>query len=114
MYVDKHANMRHREPELVRQSFYGQLKHIFVVPIQPATTLGLSSQQTLILAGIYRCQIDSTNSRGMLYYSKMGRYEVVDITTIQCLIGRVSPRESQWAIIDRTVNLNWSYYLPDE
>ena len=40
----------------------------------------------------------------MHYFKTHGRTEVVDITTVQCLVGRVKDRGT-WTIIDRSGNL---------
>ena len=47
------------------------------------------------------------------FYTNLGRYEVVDITSIQCLVRRVKDR-GQWAIIDRSGALARAIYIPAE
>ena len=73
--------------------------------------------ETLILAYIHSCNPRYTNSLGMTLYDRMGVYEVVDITTVQCLVGRVPrkwPDPDFYAIVDRSSSVNRSIYVPDD
>lgn len=74
--------------------------------------LALAEPTTLILAAIHTCDIEAHNSLDMHYYSKFGRTEVVDITSVQCVVGRVKSR-NRWAILDRTGGMARAYYDPD-
>ena len=86
------------------ETFYGQLQHIFVVEMPAAHQLGITEPEILILGAILTCDIKEKNDLDMHYYRTHGRTEVVDITTVQCLVGRVKDRGS-WTIIDRSGNL---------
>ncbi|KAJ7234807.1 hypothetical protein C8J57DRAFT_1574508 [Mycena rebaudengoi] len=115
--VDIHANRRNVKPEYEPRSFYGQLQHIFVVNVAAAAALGLESDETLFLAAIRNCKIDCANSLDMHYYRNAGRLEVVDMTCVQCLVGRVKTKVKgvdMWAIIDRSGTLARPYYNADE
>jgi hypothetical protein len=72
----------------------------------PATQdLQLNEPETIILASIKNCPIKRSNDLDIHYYqSEEGYTEIVDITTIQCLVGRVFDRD-WWAVIDRSGNL---------
>lgn len=114
MLVDIHAKNRRRAPEFVPKAFYGQLQNIFVVQLPASPELELDEPTTLILAGIQSCELDKQISAlKMPLYSKMGRYEVVDMSCVQCLVGRVYDGK-RWAIIDRSGDLQRSFYVPDE
>jgi hypothetical protein len=113
MLVDIHATKRRVASKFEVKSFYGQLENILVICLPATAQLALATETTLILAGIRQCEIDSTNSMGMSLYSKMGRFEVVDMTCVQCLVGRVQ-NNKRWAIIDRSCGLQRSYYAADE
>ncbi|KAJ3898449.1 hypothetical protein F5879DRAFT_812590 [Lentinula edodes] len=68
-----------------------------------------------ILATIERCTIQGTSISGAPYYEQMGTLEVVDMSIIQCLIGRVMAMDGrQTSIIDRTNTLQSSYYVAGE
>ena len=86
------------------ETFYGQLQHIFVVKNPGATQLLVGEPEILILGAILTCDIEEKNDLDMHYYKNHGRTEVVDITTIQCLVGRVKDC-GFWTIVDRSGNL---------
>ena len=88
------------------ETFFGQLQHIFVVkiPAVPQLVVGVSNPEILILGAILTCEIEEKTDLDMHYYKKHGRTEVVDISTVQCLVGRVKDR-GFWTIIDRSGNL---------
>lgn len=46
------------------------------------------------------------------YYTRDGPIEVVDITTIQRLVGRIRDRD-RWAIIDRSGSLSRALYIEE-
>ncbi|TEB06226.1 hypothetical protein FA13DRAFT_1654378 [Coprinellus micaceus] len=94
-------------------AFFGQLLHILVVRLPPAQITALRSETTYILAAVHRCVVSARNSMDMPIYDRMGRIEVVDITSVQCLIGRV-PVGTQWAIIDRTGEVQQSVHVRDD
>lgn len=75
-----------------------------MVEIPAARQLGLAAPVTLILSAIHTCNIESQNDLDMHYYKEHGRLEVVDIATVQCLVGRVKDRQ-WWVIIDRSGGL---------
>ncbi|KAJ3925902.1 MAG: hypothetical protein NXY57DRAFT_1051582 [Lentinula lateritia] len=107
MLVDINARHRRVAPIYEKCSFYGQLKHILVVGLSAAEELGLLSETTFILAAI--------DISGAPYYEWMGTLEVVDMSVIQCLIGRIVAMDGkQTSIIDRTNTLQSSYYVAGE
>jgi hypothetical protein len=54
---------------------------------------------TIILALIQ--EVKATLRNGIHYYKEFGVNEVVDLNTVQCVVGRVRDRD-EWAIIDRS------------
>ncbi|KAL1720500.1 hypothetical protein EV715DRAFT_271829 [Schizophyllum commune] len=92
-------------------------RDILVVEVRASPQLKLAQPETLILAYIHSCNPRYTNSLGMTLYDRMGVYEVVDITTVQCLVGRVPrkwPDPDFYAIVDRSSSVNRSIYVPDD
>lgn len=105
LLVDKRARNRQKDSEFVGSTFYGELQRIFVVKMPGARALGLTTPETLILAVILNCKIvNSHPDLDIHFYEDHGRTEVVDITTIQCLVGRFKDRKV-WAVIDRSGGL---------
>jgi hypothetical protein len=70
--------------------------------------------ETIILAAISECKITAHNDLDMHYYRDEGALQVVDISTVQCLVGRIKTTNGRdWAIIDRSGSLARPYYDPD-
>ncbi|KAK7434679.1 hypothetical protein VKT23_020086 [Stygiomarasmius scandens] len=115
--VDINAQNKRQQVELELQTFYGQLQNIFVVHFPATPGLGHPAEQTYFLAGIQVCDgLKQKNGLKMTYYKKMGCYEVVDMSCVQCLVGRVraSDEDSRWAIIDCSGAIQRSYYVRDD
>ncbi|KAH9930109.1 uncharacterized protein B0H18DRAFT_873442 [Fomitopsis serialis] len=114
--VDKFAGQRNRPSVFELRTFYGELQHIVSLDVQVTDTAGARRVETLILAGIRTCKLDDRPSPGGLdihYYTTTGRYEVVDINNIQCLVGRIHDR-GQWAIVDRSGSLARAIYVEED
>lgn len=106
--------MPRRKPEYHLQTFYGQLQRIFVVDIPISEILHTTHPTTVILAEISPCKIESTHPRlDIHYYSKCSTSSVLDITCVQCLVGRV-PDGKQWAVIDRSGALARAVVVGDD
>ncbi|KAL4245210.1 hypothetical protein ABKN59_010252, partial [Abortiporus biennis] len=106
MYVDKYRNNRRRAPEFILTTFYGQLQHILVIELPAIPALSLTKPETFILAVVRQCNIESIFSPllDMHEFSKLGPDEVVDATTLQCLVSHI-PLKNKWVIIDRSGGL---------
>ncbi|KAI0726489.1 hypothetical protein C8Q72DRAFT_783599 [Fomitopsis betulina] len=105
--VDRNAAYPRRPTILELRTFYGELQDIFVVKVPATPTLKLTAPAHLVLAGIRTCTLDNRTAPGGLdihYYTNTGRYEVVDMLNIQCLVGWILDR-GQWAIVDRSGSL---------
>ena len=73
-----------------------------------------TSPAPFILAVIRTCDITETHrSLDIQYYTRDSTLDVLDITTIQCLVGRIRDRD-RWAIIDRSGALSRAIYTPDD
>ena len=64
--------------------------------------LALVKPTTLILAVIQ--QVKATLRDGLYYYKDFGADEVVDLNTVQCVVGRVKDR-GKWTIVDQSDNV---------
>jgi hypothetical protein len=105
LYVDKYARQRRKTPKLELKTFYGQIQHIILVRLPATQDLQLNEPETVILASIKNCPIKRSNDLDMHYYQGEDGYtEIVDITSIQCLVGRIFDRD-WWTVIDRSGKL---------
>ncbi|KAF7336408.1 hypothetical protein MSAN_02294800 [Mycena sanguinolenta] len=106
MLVDQNTRYRNRPENFKLETFYGQLTHIYRVHLPDACpSLHTEGPTTYILAAIRSCTLkpDDKELAGLdiHFYSSHGSLDVVDITTVQSLVGRVK-RTDTWAIIDRS------------
>jgi hypothetical protein len=117
MLVDRYARQPSRRSEYELQTFYGQLQHIYVIRFpEPLRDLGFESPVTVMLAAVRTCILDHTDPQllglDVRFSSNHGALHVVDITSVQCLVGRIRDR-GKWAIIDRSGHLARALYVED-
>ena len=101
--VDRHARRRRKTPDFELQNFFGQLKRILLLELPSAQRLNLNEPTTVILALIR--EVKATLRNGIYYYKDFGVEEVVDLSNLQCVVGRIWDRD-QWVIIDRSDNVD--------
>lgn len=106
--VDKFAHIRNIEPVFVAQTCYGRLQHILAIRLPQCPAIGLQERETVFLAGITPCEIESTHGRlDIHYYTRESTTEeYLDLTCVQCLVARVKDTERRWAILDRSGSLS--------
>ncbi|KAJ7028737.1 hypothetical protein C8F04DRAFT_1007263 [Mycena alexandri] len=107
MLVDKYVRFPRREPEFELQTFYGQLTHIYCVHFPAACpALGINVPTTFIFAAIRSCVLeqDDPDLGGLDIHllSRYGGLDVIDITSVQALVGRFQDTGDNWAVIDRS------------
>ncbi|KAF8868361.1 hypothetical protein BD779DRAFT_1452035, partial [Infundibulicybe gibba] len=104
--VDQNRRHKNRQPDFVEQVFYGQVIHFITFQLPPTcpfapTDLDCPGQPTtLVLAAIAPIKATSFDEFGMPSYTGLGPIEVVDVLTIQCVVGRVKDNRT-WTIIER-------------
>ncbi|QRW21895.1 Transposase family tnp2 [Rhizoctonia solani] len=109
LMVDQLADDARASPEFKEESQYGQLRHIFVLTIPPKTRKinpDPKKKQYLLLAQIYEAPVhidEADEYRVVWYKGKLGTGEVVDVSTIHCVVGRIQDG-NQWWIIDRSAD----------
>ena len=101
--MDRYARQRKRIPEFEVQNFFGQLQRILVLELPSTPRLNIAMPTTVILALIR--EVKATLRNGIYYYKDFGVEEVVDLSNLQCVVGRIWDRD-QWAIIDRSDNVD--------
>jgi hypothetical protein len=99
LYVDRHARHRRKTPEFEERVFFGQLNQILLLELSQMPQLALAEPATLILAVIH--QVKATLRDDLYYYKDFGTDEVVNLNTVQCVVGRVKDR-GEWTIVDRS------------
>jgi len=111
MLVDKYAHTRRRKPLFELRTFYGQLEHLYVIEFTQADA-NVIPQVPIILAAIRNCKIrdpgpSDLEGLDIHLYSTMGGLDVIDVTSIQALVGHVefTVDGGGWALIDRSSSL---------
>ncbi|KAJ7017345.1 hypothetical protein C8F04DRAFT_1215111 [Mycena alexandri] len=101
------------------QTFYGQLTHIYHIHFpESCPELRIDAQTTYILAAIRSCTLKDDEKLleklDIHFYSRTGALDVIDITSVQSLIGRVKATKDEWGIIDRSGALARAQWLGEE
>lgn len=102
LYVDRHAHRKRITPEFEEKTFFGQLNRVLILELQAAQQLDLAKPMTIILALIQ--EVKATLRDGIYTYKEFSAEEVVDLKTVQCVVGRVKDR-GMWSIVDRSDNV---------
>ncbi|CAE7160816.1 unnamed protein product [Rhizoctonia solani] len=94
LLVDRHSHHRNVSPEFDPVSQYGRIEHIFALPLKRRPTPdNPSNKKILLLALISEAPVlvEDTYEYKVVSYPKGGLQsgEIVDVKTIQCLVGRV-------------------------
>ena len=118
MYVDKFARQCNCNPEYTLQIFYGQLQHLFVIQFESACPRLELNVPTVILTAIRTCVIEDSNTLlvqalDIHDYMKEGALHVVEVTSVQCLVGRVKDK-TEWSILDQSGGLARAISADDE
>lgn len=74
-----------------------------MIDIPPLSEIQSDATQTILLAVIQSVEVLDKHPyiAGITYYQHMGAMEVVDLTAVQCVVGRITDH-GKWAIIDRS------------
>ncbi|KAJ7136243.1 hypothetical protein C8R46DRAFT_1322470 [Mycena filopes] len=116
--VDKNARSKKKAEDFELRTFYGQLTHIYRIHFpRPCLELQQQHPTTYILAAVRACVLtpDDRDLAGLdiHFYTRSGALDVVDITSLQALVGRVQI-PGGWAIIDRSGALARAQWLAEE
>ena len=98
-------HQRRREPEFELRNFFGQILRLFVINI-PASPQHEIREDSFIYAAIHQANISepATDHCGINYYQQLGPVVVVDLSSVQCVVGRIRDH-NKWAIVDRSGSL---------
>ena len=117
MLIDKYTNKKRHKPVFKAETFYSQLQHIFVVRFSELCQDNrVEPEKPIFLAAIRNCKLTTDDPQlvklDIHLYTQMGTLDIIDITSIQALIGRVKSQVSRgtWAIIDRSSTLARAIY----
>ena len=108
MYTDLHKRSKKKEVKLALDTFFGELQTIYVVRFHDPTTIAaleLGNNNEIVLAAIRSCNIRRSHKvLDIHYYKRNGELDVIDIQSIQALVGRIKDSD-EWAVVDRSGSL---------
>ena len=107
-----------KKPKFKLHNFFRQLLRIFVIDVPDSLQTTENSEQMTwqgeknedlspkqwVYGVIHSVKIIEMDNFGINYYKELGPIKVVDLTTIQCVVGWICDCD-HWAIIDRS---RWS------
>ncbi|KAJ7733997.1 hypothetical protein DFH07DRAFT_870901 [Mycena maculata] len=115
MLVDQNARHQKQRAKFELQTFYGQLTHIYRVHFsEPCPALDIEHPTSYILAAIRCCVLLELAGLDIHFYSRPGALDVIDITSVQSLVGRLKDTSDHWAIIDRSGVLARAQWLGED
>jgi len=81
--------------------FFRQLLYIIVIPISKSKELKTKKPKNICLVVVQQVHAILPNAHGMpiLFYSKTGSLDPIDINSIQCVIGYVGDW-GKWGLVD--------------
>jgi hypothetical protein len=98
--VDRNTNAKNKQPDMVLDTFFGELQRIVKIEVPATSQLNLREPQTLFFAVVKQCNAKHTKG-GFWEYMALGGLEAVDLGLVQCVVGRVFDR-GKWVIVDRS------------
>jgi hypothetical protein len=123
VYVDTHARQRNRAPALAPRTFYGQLRHIYLIKLQNTAAIQIRKPKiylpvdhSILLVAVGTCEVTAMDDRLDLHlYSRLRQAsDIVDATALQCVVGRVPDGSRDgYGIVDRSGTLARALYLDD-
>lgn len=98
--VDWNANSRNKQPDMMLQTFFGELQRVVKINLPATPQLKLREQQTLFYVIVKQC--NAVQSReGFWEYRELGGLEAVDLGLVQSVVGQIFD-QGKWVIIDRS------------
>ena len=93
------AQQNRQLPSFKWKTFFGELQRVVALDVPRSKELHLSDLETIVLALVRTCDAEKGED-GLWRYTRFRNRELVDLTAIRCLVGRVRDGE-KWVMIDR-------------
>lgn len=113
---DRNARKRKAKEDHFQKTHYGQILRIFCIVLPAAKPLKLREKTTVFMAEIKPCDVKAEHhTLDIHYYSDYLTPVVIEIRSIQCLVGRIRVGDGKWwAIIDRSGLLSRAEWDPTQ
>jgi hypothetical protein len=104
---DKNEAQRNKPVEMIQATAYGRLDYILALTLPEDEFFGIDRPQTFILAHITEAKgSEGDASENIVSYRQMGRSFILDIKSVENVVGRVETKgvvaAGEWVIIDRS------------
>ncbi|KAI0758366.1 hypothetical protein BD413DRAFT_607663 [Trametes elegans] len=111
--VDRNARARNRATDLILQTFYGQLQHIYVIHCPPIMASALTKATTLVFAAIRTCEL-LNNTLHSTFTSTRGKPRSTSSTSPQCSAWLQNPRSGTLGYHRSEWSLSRAWYAGDD
>ncbi|KAF8871523.1 hypothetical protein BD779DRAFT_1453878, partial [Infundibulicybe gibba] len=98
--VDQNERYKNQPVILEKRAYYSQVLHFIALKLPPTFCIGQPSSHIMAVIMPIKPLPTPLNEFGMPSYKKLGPIQVVDASTIECVVGRVKDRDT-WTIIKR-------------
>ena len=102
LMVDRMRHKLRATPQFGRTECFRQLRPIIRLDLPTGIAPSVTKVVTLVLAIIRGADASYETSLMIPYYKELGRLEVVDMSTVMCVVGRIKDHCGRWAIVDRS------------
>jgi hypothetical protein len=109
-YEDQNAEKTYEEADedMKLKPFFGEVQRVLEIRMPKARELGIKKPETVVFVEIQSCDMEPTRAPGKLRGVDIWLYpgmedgtEIIDLTTVQCLVGRIR-WDGWWAVFDRS------------
>jgi hypothetical protein len=115
-FVDLRESEADAPEELEQRTFYGRLQHVISFTVPPSPALHLDTEESVVFVDVKTVDLIPDTAHLPVAVDYFRRYkgegDMLDLGTVQCLIGLVLTRNA-YAIIDRTGTLDRAWYNDD-
>ena len=102
LMVDRMRHKPRATPQFEGTECFGQLRSIIRLDLPAGIAPLVTGAVTLVLAIVRSTDVSYETSLMIPYYRELGRLEVIDMSTVMCVVGRIKDHRGRWAIVDRS------------
>lgn len=92
---DKNAHRRQAPIVFEMKTFFGQIKYLLVLHIPVCEAVGVCTPETIVAAAVHLIKPLDISAQGLPKFKALSPgLTVVDLSTVQCLVGRVKEMDN--------------------
>jgi hypothetical protein len=115
--VDQNEHFKNRADVPVQRTYYGIFHYILLCNMRKNRALSIPNPTTYLLAVVEPAEVDPPGqdaTENMVVYSRTGPTMVVDVRSIENVVGRVKFKNGDFGIIDRSGGYTRTVFIDDE